>query len=452
MYKYHRPDATLEVEFEFKTATKQKAIILSTPDAKPNNDGTVYVRLTIGLNKFGPYSTGIKTLHSVWADRANSPVPFESKALAKELMDYQARCELAHETLLRLEQPIDGQALMNLVRSDEPGGNLITLAQVYKEFMNSRREMVVKEQSKRSIDEISLATYETYPKRWSLIQGYLVHINRTKLPVRAVLYSTATDMKEWLRKQRKPDGERYSAATVNKVISLFKMLMGYALSKGYVGFNAIRDFSCRGGSVANPKPLTKEQLDDLETCPLPHHLRHICDSWLVAAELCLHYSDYMKLPTIKIRTSKGMDYIQHPRSKQQGGSNLKQTVNITDRARRIINKWGGFEGLIYRHSSVFSKGLKEIAEEADLRDENGKLIGLQFGQGRDTGLTQRVLDGANGIQLSHIAGWANPSVANRYVGNSVGVVGEFVKNAPNRLESEHLNQEQPFIRVHKKAS
>ena len=449
MYKYHRPDSTIEVDFLYRLANTKKKAPLSTPDAKPDHDGYIAVRLTIGDNQFGPYSTSIKTFYSTWKNRQADPVPYDSKELIKALGNYQGRIESAHDTLLRMEQPIDGQAIMNIVKSDSPSGKPITLALVYSEFMTARREMVVADQRKRTIDQISVATYETYPKRWSLIQGYLVHLKRSEFLVRGVMYSFATDMKEWLNKQRKPDGERYNPATINKVISLLKMLMGYALEKGYVGFNPVRDFSCRGGSVANPKPLTKEQLDDLESCPLPHQLRHLCDSWLVAGELCLHYSDFMKLPSIKFVTRKSIEFIQHPRSKQQGSS-LMQTVNVTERARRILDKWGGPCGLYYRHSGVFSKGLKEIAEEADLRDENGELIGLQFGQGRDSGLTQRAIEGANSIQLSKMAGWSRPTYAERYVGNPLSIVGEFVKNANQSKDEERPTPtEQVFIRIHK---
>jgi hypothetical protein len=448
MYKYHRPDDTLEVRFSFRAARIKRTVLLNTPTAKPDYDGSITVSLTIGPNQYGPYSTGIKTFYEVWANRQFGNAPRDSRDLIRNLGMYQAKLEAAHETLLRMEQPIDGQTIMNMVKTDDPAGRLITLQRVYQEFMAAKREMVVADQRKRSLDQIAPATYETYPKRWEMIYAFLVHIKRQQMPIRGIMYSFATDLKEWLNKQRKPDGDHYNPATINKVISLLKQLMSYALTKGYVGFNAVGDFACRGGSVANPKPLTKEQLDDLEACPLPYLLRHICDSWLVAGELCLHYSDYMQLPDMKFITQSEIQFIQHPRSKQQG-SNLIQTVNITDRAKRLLEKWGGPQGLYYRHSGVFSNALKQIAKEADLRDEEGKLIGLQFGQGRDSGITQRAIDGANGIQLSKIAGWSKPAYAERYIGNPVAIVAEFVKSTKSGQEGKKPTQEQPFIRVHK---
>lgn len=449
MYKYHRPDATIDIRFGFRPENVDKRP-LSTPDARPNYDGYVTVYMTIGYNDYGPYATGIKTFESVWRGRQLEKPPLESRQLVKELINYQARIEAAHEALLRLDQPIDGEALMNTVQKGDPSGKVITLMQVYTEFMQARAAMIEPRQELRTCDQISNATFNSYPKRWEMIYGYLVSINRTKMPVGAILYPFATELKEFLTRQQKGGGRRYMPVTVNKAISFLKQLMSYAVSKGYIGFNPVRDFACRGGSVANPKPLTKEQLDLLETCELPYLWRRICDSWLVAAELCLHYSDFMKIPKMKFIEKDGILFIQHTRSKQQGSS-LKQTVNVTDRAKRIIDKYGGVEGLYYRHSGFFSAYLKKIAKKVDLRDENGDLIGLQFGHGRDTGLTQRVIDGANGVQLAKMAGWSKPAYAERYIGNPVDIVGEFVKSTGSGQTGHRPDPNKPFIML-KRAS
>ncbi|QIP12247.1 hypothetical protein G8759_06195 [Spirosoma aureum] len=56
MYKYHRPDASLDVHFSYRKS-RSKAT-LSTPDARPTYDCSVYVSLTVGHNEYGPYATG----------------------------------------------------------------------------------------------------------------------------------------------------------------------------------------------------------------------------------------------------------------------------------------------------------------------------------------------------------------------------------------------------------
>ena len=158
----------------------------------------------------------------------------------------------------------------------------------------------------------------------------------------------------------------------------------------------------------------------------------------------------MRLPSIHVITQpNGRRYIQHERSKQQGSS-LKQTVDITPRAERLLAKHGGPSGLYYKSSAAFSSGLKQIAFRLNLVNEQGEHVDLQFGMGRDTGLTSRARKGANGIQLSKIAGWANPRMANRYIGDDLGIVEAFANTAqeakPVPLTPSHS---QPFLHIHK---
>ncbi|WP_143100859.1 hypothetical protein [Spirosoma endophyticum] len=66
-------------------------------------------------------------------------------------------------------------------------------------------------------------------------------------------------------------------------------------------------------------------------------------------------------------------------------------------------------GLCYASAAYFSKQLKCIARISDLRDENGTVIPLAFGQGRDTGLTRRSVQGANNMAITKLGGWASPT-------------------------------------------
>jgi len=219
-------------------------------------------------------------------------------------------------------------------------------------------------------------------------------------------------------------------ATRNKSLSFLKTLITYAQSKGYVEHNPILSLKTRGNSVADPKPLTQEQMAYLEVCELPPVLRHYCDSWLVAGELCLHHSDFCKLPQFKFITlSDGKRIAQHNRSKQHG-SKLLQTVDVTARAERILTKYGGPEGLLYVSSAHYSRHLKQVARIADLRDSEDNLVELQFGQGRDTGLTERAIAGATQVQLSKMAGWSKPVYANRYIGHDDKIVEAYIQKCP----------------------
>ncbi|MCK8496062.1 phage integrase SAM-like domain-containing protein [Spirosoma sp. RP8] len=431
----------IHVRFQFRKARIHKAKTMGTFNAQPNYDGTVQVELVLSGVRYGPYSTGITTYRAVWDGRKAPRINQSSRDLIDELATYQKLLEEAYTQLQKRGGPIDGQSVMNAGQwiiqqqrlpqetTSQSPFEVVTLMRVYNEFIAFKEDVMEPNRHKRKEGQIATATFETYSRRWALILGYLEHIKRTKLPIVSVTYPFATSLKEWLIKQRKWDGNPYETASINKVISLLKQLVTYALSKGYIEFNPLESFACRGGSPANPKPLSEDQLNQLETCQLPPTLRRICDSWLVAAELCLHHSDFMELPRMQIIARPGgQRFIQHDRSKQTG-SNLLQTVNITPRAERLIEKWGGLRRLYYKDSSVYSKALKKIAAYADLRDDKDKLIGLQFGQGRDTGLTQRAIEGANNTELSKMGGWSKAAYANRYIGNAVDIVEGFTKRS-----------------------
>ena len=447
-YRYHKVNQqSFFVRFQFRKSRAKGRVLLGTPDTQRTHDGIVQFLLTINKVKYGPYCSSIRTFHSIWEGRQASRITEESKALTRQLIDFQTLIEEVHCELTARGSVIDGQTILNglawyrqrqtkslgagALDSSSPF-DPVTLTRVYQEFMGAKIALIEPNRRKRKEGQISKSTYETYPRRWALINGYLRSIKSSNQLVLNINYAFATNLKEWLVKQPKIDGTHYDLASINKVISFLKMLMGYSLSKGYIEYNPLLSFACRGGSAANPKPLTEQQLAHLEACELPPMLRHICDSWLVAAELCLHHADFMELPDMpfiqrpKSDQSGTWRFIQHDRRKQTGSS-LLQTVNVTDRAERILDRWG-VKGLYYRSSAQYSKYLKVIARIADLRDSEGELIGLQFGQGRDSGLTQRAIDGANNTQLAKMAGWTKASYADRYVGNAIGIVEAFVQN------------------------
>ncbi|MVM35499.1 hypothetical protein GO755_36090 [Spirosoma sp. HMF4905] len=439
------PRQPMDIRFEFRPITPSRKPSGSS-DAKPTHDGVICAVLiftephdspTKLFKKVPstPYATEIKTFRSVWDGRKAIRVGAESRELANALSDVQATLEAAHSHLEKLGAPVSGQSVMNaywqLRSGRRPTGSFVrmeamSLPKVYEEFLVWKESCIEPNRRKRQDDQISQATYDTYPRRWVMIMEYLAYIKSSKLSILLVNTPFTTNFKEWLRKHKKPDGQVYAPASINKAISLLKMLTTYALSKGYIDTNPIANFACRGGSPANPKPLTEEHMQKLETCELPSFQRWVCDSWLVAAELCKHYSDYMELRGAKIEIRpNGKGIVEQERSKQAGMS-LKQTINVTQRAHRIIEKWGGLRNLYYKDSANFSKQLKIIAKAANIRDEEGEVIGLQFGQGRDTGLTDRAIKGANNIQLTPMGGWSRAAYANRYLGLAKRVVDGFV--------------------------
>ncbi|MVM36345.1 hypothetical protein GO755_40455 [Spirosoma sp. HMF4905] len=433
------------IRFDIRKAQQTKQFMTGSADAKPTYDSLIEVSFCINSVRYGRYATGIRTFRSIWEGRKSVRVSAESKALINQLAAYEHLLESIHADLLSKGEAITGDLLIKIARNEELGG-LATLASVFAEFMTARKAMIEPNRRLRKTDQIAEQTYKSYTKRWAMIELYLKHDKRNTFPIGAINYGFTTRLKEFLVAYQPKEKKLYGSATINKAISFLKMLVTYAQSKGYVEANVITSFACRGGSAANPKPLSEETLDYLENCPLPDRLRLICDSWLIAGELCLHYSDYRSLPTMRFVSYQGGTYIQNERSKQQGTS-LVQTVNVTARAIRLLAKHGGPRGLYYKTSGAFSSALKQIAYLTNLRDREGNFIDLQFGQGRDTGLTSRARQGANAIQLSSRAGWSNPREARRYLGDALGIVAGFVERSGSGHETP--TSPIPFSHIYK---
>lgn len=408
--------------------------------------GQLYVEFTIGNKKHkSRFATGIKTDWRTWQSSRSARPNAEAKLLCKEMMAFETLVNQIADEMQKNKKAITPATLHQEVR-DFVSGNFsgVTLERVYDEFMQWADSRLERSPAHRTEESISKATFDTYPKRWAMIHDYLRTNKLLSFPIENVDYPFAFRLKEWLQAQRQANGKPYQPVTINKVISLLKQLMTYALSKGHTKQHALHNFSCRGGSPANPKPLTEAHMDHLETCELPYGLRRFCDSWLVAAELCLHYADFSELASCVFIQREGRRFMQRKRMKQQGRT-LMQTVDVTDRAERILAKYGGVKNLAYASSTYYSKVLKQIAEKANLCDEYGQIISLQFGMGRDTGLTLRAIDGANSIQLSKIAGWSKPAYAERYIGGSgtVDIVAAFAEEKERKKALRQLPNTPP---------
>ena len=430
------------IRFEFRKAVGKKAVpghgtlavVLRFPLAGAGGISKTYA-------EYGPYNTPIQAQKIVWESRRSvrpkADIADAVRELNRQVSSYQNDLEESHAELSRQNREmttpalIDGPGVLNMLRRLQAGPFVpVTLPDVYRQFMAARQTLVQQNRKTRTPDQIAESTYKSYPKRWVLIQQFLQSRKTPRLPVASVSYKITTDLLEWLRRQPKSragDGP-YAPASIKKVIDLMKALLTYAQSKEYIPVSPIAKFSVRGGSSKpNPKPLTEAQMCHLETCELPPVLRFQCDSWLVAAELCLHYVDYMQLPQMPTEQAKsGTTYIVHERGKQNA-PHLVQTVNVTERAERILSKYGGPENLYYTSSAYFSKILKKVARMADLRDETGRIMALQFGQGRDTGLTQRATLGAGELPLASIAGWSNTKPAKHYIKRSVELVDNYAR-------------------------
>ncbi|GAB3331355.1 hypothetical protein GCM10027299_37090 [Larkinella ripae] len=438
---------------------------------------------------FGPYSTEIKTTRDTWdilhipaRKKPNRPLDdgtmvydpsldFHRK-LKLQIEQYEREFENAQLRLVREKRPLTAPVIhgltlllcaqdteLSLLRhmgeqaeefrraaamwekttqdylDEKSAGKDKTLKEVYEEFITFRKSLVNDNQYTRTEDQVSQNTYDANIASWNRIYQFLQFRREEKLLVKDLRRSFFSEFKEWLLKQPVPHfGTRYKSSTIHKTQGFLGMLCEYAIDKEYIATNPAPAGRKKIGQKPKPKPLSVEMLDYLETVELPEHFRFPLDCWLIAGELCLHYADYMNLPVMKIHTfESGIRYIHHPRKKQHG-IDLMITADITPRAERLLAKYAGVNGLIYRSANYFSTVLKSVSKLLKLKKDDGTPLRLQFGMGRDSGMTNRAKEGASPEVLKNSGAHSNVSTQAKYIADAPGVLEEHLKR--KRLQGQ----------------
>ncbi|WP_128547208.1 phage integrase SAM-like domain-containing protein [Larkinella soli] len=435
----HKP---LRCRFEFR---KNRRTLQASPA------GIIQVLIFLGEEASAPLSTKIETTRPVWENRYRFPNRPDSIDLNTKIEGFRRRLELAH--LLLIQEKI-GPTPRNLYqlavwmqkRHQRTGFDpqteafhpdaevqhtfrkeatemlkgirrkVVTLESLYGEFIAVRGRLINDNRFTRDGEQISTATYQSYGYRWKLIETFLRENNLAERSLLEVTAADAVNLKEFLQGQSSRYGRPVKHSTIAYTVTFLRQLLDYAVLKGYLKYNPLHAVRNGGKSKASPKPLTFEQMDFLERMDLPHDLQHYLESWLVAAELCLHHADFMELPTMHFKTDavSGRRYFIHPRVKQRR-ADIHMYVDVTPRAERLLAKWGGVKGLKYAGYSLYHARLMQISLLAGLRDNKGKPIKLTFGMGRDTGLTHRAMLKTPTLVLQANAGHTSSEMLTKYV-------------------------------------
>lgn len=100
------------------------------------------------------------------------------------------------------------------------------------EFLTWKFSMIEPNRRIRKAEQIAPSTYRTYPKRWVLIQQFLIFQKELKIPVQNISFRTATELKEWLLKKSSARAHvRWASATPVRLTfpSSSSALLGYRI-------------------------------------------------------------------------------------------------------------------------------------------------------------------------------------------------------------------------------
>ena len=422
MFKHTSYFTVTTIRFQFRRGRSLK----TTPDAVP---GKVQAIITIeGQKPSGPFCTSIQCTKAIWDSRRSVRPPHEAQVLTKNLVKWEESIYSAAKTLFDEGEPITAKALIN--EKNCKASNIITLTRLYNLYIDHKKSRIgSRDPQERHIDQISHATYQTYIKRWAQLRRYLQERKLSDMPAHKADGPFAQSYFTWLR------SKEIALATATKYSKLLNEILNWGVSQGL-----IRMVVCgaKGGSTAAVKPpynITEEEVNRIEALEFSDSkMRGIRDGWLLARELCLHFSDYAGLLPEHFSVNKENKVVfEKARQKQQAGRNLRQISYVSERALSLWKRYG--YKIPYRcNNAEFNTCLKEIGFLAGLSQP------LMFSHARDSGIFRWVAAGVPDVQTRLAAGWRTTRELTRYVNFDRRLLDELSANQVQGFSRPLLRQ------------
>ena len=312
---------------------------------------------------------------------------------------------------------------------------LLTLESVVDQYLAYKRSKIGhKNAGLRSENQISPDTYRTYGIRWAWLKKYLKATHSEKIKVVKIDTPFVNAYHAWLNEQP------IDASFATKCVKLLTEIHQWARVRGLV--KTYHELSFRGSGTPETTPynVTQEEVERIEALDLPPSQAKIRDGWLLARELCLHFSDFISLkPEHFSSTQDGRIIFEKARTKQESGRNIRQISFVSERALAIWNRYGQ-KIPIKRHPTHYGRIIAEIGMAAGLER---KLI---FSHARDSGIFHLIINNCSDHQVKMAAGWTTTKQLTRYVNYDRRLLESLVSPGEPRILPRPT---QPFSHIYK---
>lgn len=395
--------------------------------------GTVYAVVHIeGQEPGNPVSTCIRCTRKAWDElRDLETASYEAKDLNRKITLWEDSIYAAAKNLRDEGEVATPTALVE--EKNRAGNNIVTLARVYKQFVEHKKRRVGHSNSlKRQIGEISPVTFQTYHKRWVRLEEYLKVKRFANMPAHKADSPFIQAYYSWL-------GEKLSLTTATKYAKLLTEMLTWAVQNGVIKNMHIQGFRGQGTADKPPHNVTEEEVKRIEALDfsLDPKMARIRDGWLLARELCLHWADYVDLKPEHFTLNKHNQVVfDKPRQKQEAGRNIRQIAYVSERALTIWRRYGHKIPYVCPNGT-YNYALAEIGYLAELNEP------LVFSHARDSGIFRWVTLGVTETQIRLAAGWRSMRQLTRYVNLDRRLLDELpspTSPPPGRLEPSPFQQ------------
>lgn len=375
--------------------------------------GTVYAVIYLEGQEPAIQTTGIRCEPDEWRNRATPRRSQAAKELNEKIVLWERSLMSAARTLSDRGDAVTADTLIS--EKNYITTPLLTLAQVYALFSKHKENLIGRDDAtKRRPDQISRDTFRTYATRWSWVEKYLKSKRTPSLLAIKVDAPFVESYHAWLSMQ---DG--IGAAYATKCVKLLTEVCQWAFRAGHI--RELRTGGFRGTGVAESAPfnVSEEDVIRIEQLDLSGEHARIRDGWLLARELCLHYSDYMSLrPHHFFADKRGRMVFEKFRVKQESGRRIKIAALVSERAQRIWESYGETVPAFYSNVHM-GRIVAYIGEQLELPRR------LTFSHARDSGIFRLVAAGKKDIEIKLAAGWTTTRQLSKYVNHDRQLVDHF---------------------------
>ena len=408
MFKHTSYYTVTRIRFEFRKSRPTKL----DPEA-PLTGTAVAIMYIEGQGVSDPITTFIRCTRSDWDARGKPRPSHAAQLLNKGLVKWEESIYSAAKSLHDKGEPITPQNLIQ--EKNIAGQHVVTLKQVYQAYVAFKEKQIGSDcPQERHSGQITKSTFITYAKRWACLRRYLVETRQPNMLAYKATSPFINAYYTWLQTQQ------LSPTTATKYAKLLSEILHWGVGEGLIKNMVVEGFRGQGGATTPPHNVTEEEVQRIEALVFNDpKMDAIRDGWLLARELCLHYSDYVALRPEHFTLNKDNRVVfEKARQKQESGRNIRQIAYVSERALAIWKRYG-YEIPYSSKNNDFNNCLKEVGYLAELSKP------LSFCHARDSGIFRWVTLGVPDVQTKLAAGWRTAQPLVRYVNFDRRLLDEF---------------------------
>lgn len=313
-------------------------------------EGQLMCIIKNGTYQSKPLSTKIKLLRDNWNSKYQYFEGIDAAKMDRMRKDFIKRLDYICEELEQ-QYPntiIDPNEIVVQHKLNKQKSRKLypTLLECFKFYIQKQQELV-------GSGKIKLNTINTYFKRLRNLQRFLAGAKSLKIKASEFNEIMADNMQHWMYR------EKYAQSYINKHLRLVKSVQVLAKKEGNTDAVSLAAYGFVSVKEKVPVVLDKIEIALIENCNnYSQILREVADGWLFCVETGFAYSDYMELKDyMLLQDVDGTYWIDKNRRKSEEPA----MVPLSNKAMKLLKKYGGIEGLPRMSNQKTNLYLKDVA-------------------------------------------------------------------------------------------